>query len=174
MILCRTCRRASVNTAQFCDGCGRSFGFRFCPRNHRSSADSLFCSVCGSDELSIVTERISFGLPLRILTLLTALGLLMLVVASLPALGVVGSSAIDWAFQSPVGEAVNRAVQKLLLFLAAWTAGWIVLRRVFGRRSSIARGYTSLSRRAVRSATTGLAVLATALRRGLFERGSRR
>jgi RNA polymerase subunit RPABC4/transcription elongation factor Spt4 len=61
MRYCRFCHRLSSRTAQFCRHCGKSFNLKHCPAGHLNSRGTVFCSTCGSTDLSEPQPRVSFG-----------------------------------------------------------------------------------------------------------------
>ena len=49
---CNSCQTLSKDTALFCPSCGRSFGVRLCPHLHANPPTTLYCTTCGSGDLS--------------------------------------------------------------------------------------------------------------------------
>ncbi len=96
MIICRSCRTAWPDTAQFCGNCKRSFGGRRCPKGHVSPRSARFCVVCGSKELSEGTRSFSFGPTAKIGAWILAA---LIFKFTLPWLGVVAASLLSVANQ---------------------------------------------------------------------------
>src|SRR5687767_2204688 len=61
MMVCLRCYRAGHKHSSYCGCCGRSFGGRFCPRQHFSPSHAAHCTQCGSDKLSEPTPCFSLG-----------------------------------------------------------------------------------------------------------------
>ncbi len=49
---CAACRRYVSGHPRYCPTCGRTFSVRLCPRGHHNPRHVVFCTHCGSDNLS--------------------------------------------------------------------------------------------------------------------------
>jgi len=60
MKFCYSCGKVSAGDPPFCNGCGRSYNVRLCPRLHKNSRWAKACSQCGARELSQPQPHVSF------------------------------------------------------------------------------------------------------------------
>ena len=78
---CYTCSRFFTDEYQFCTGCGRSFGVRYCRSGlHLNSAASEYCRECGSSDLSTPDEEPPDSKSVKVFIVATALAGLALAV----------------------------------------------------------------------------------------------
>jgi hypothetical protein len=153
--LCLPCRRVWPSAARFCGRCGRSFGFRLCPKGHASPSVSSACLECGSKELSKTVSYVS----LRPMTLAISM-VVLLVVARVVATnfgGLVGAgiAILDATLRFVAGlglaDIAFAVFHVALLSAIPFVIGWIAFER--GRTpSKCLRAYARLAGLAVRAA----------------------
>ncbi len=56
---CRDCNTVSSDSADYCRICRSTFGVRLCPQGHVNGRFDLYCSQCGSEDLSRPHRRVS-------------------------------------------------------------------------------------------------------------------
>jgi hypothetical protein len=84
MRYCPFCQRINLGHPQHCNYCGRTWYVRLCPRGHENPTDSVFCSECGSPELSETSGPRPWWLWLiKIFSSLTVLLLFLSIIKSL-------------------------------------------------------------------------------------------
>ena len=52
MRYCPNCQRINVGRPPICNYCGRTWYVKLCPRGHENPSNVLYCSTCGSTDLS--------------------------------------------------------------------------------------------------------------------------
>jgi len=52
MRYCPNCQRINVGRPPICNYCGRTWFVKLCPRGHENPSNVLYCSTCGSTDLS--------------------------------------------------------------------------------------------------------------------------
>lgn len=144
MILCRTCRSASPDDAQFCEKCGRSFDLRHCPAKHRSSIDASFCAACGSHDLTEPTRCLRLGTWRRLALIVLAIVGLGLAFPYL--LGFVSAGYQSLA-QLILGTWRCYILDILFHFACVWFTIWLCLRLISGPKSKLLKAYTGFTKR---------------------------
>lgn len=81
MRYCSNCGRMTPGSARFCNGCGRSYDDKFCPRLHQNGRDALICSTCGSRELTTPQPKTSLFVRYLLPLLHYSAGLLLLILS---------------------------------------------------------------------------------------------
>lgn len=111
---CTSCFRFHPGTPTFCSYCGRSFDVRICSRGHRNPRGVLFCSECGSADLSTPAPPASFFHHLSgfVLYLFSALTIALILVTAVLAI----LYNIDWSALTP-----SLAALVLMLGFLYWT-----------------------------------------------------
>src|SRR5437870_13455127 len=98
MKYCYNCRRGHSNAFLFCSGCGASFDVKYCRKLHANSAQAEYCHLCGSSELSSPHKRpkesIRVVIAVGLVVLLTAAGILKLILRSLPETGLMQARTV--------------------------------------------------------------------------------
>ena len=61
MRFCKQCGRLSPSGAEYCVGCGGSFGGRRCGKGHTNPPSASHCATCGSGELSTYAPSVRLG-----------------------------------------------------------------------------------------------------------------
>src|SRR5215468_5412423 len=86
MRICYHCGRITSGQPLFCSWCSRSYDVRLCPRLHPNHRSAQACAQCGSRNLSIPQEKLTFWFkPLLFLgTALPGIGLLLLSLLYIP------------------------------------------------------------------------------------------
>lgn len=83
MRFCPHCRRLNPGRPMFCHYCARTWHVRLCPRGHENDADSQYCGICGSADLTETAGPVPFWIWLiRIGSLITFIILFILLIAS--------------------------------------------------------------------------------------------
>lgn len=72
MRYCNQCRRITLGNPLYCTFCGSSYDVKLCPARHINPTSAMFCSECGSRDLSTPAPplRFWFRLVLRAVVLL--------------------------------------------------------------------------------------------------------
>ena len=89
MKYCYHCDRVTIGEPLFCNFCGRSYDVKLCPKLHVNSRRTLFCSQCGSRELSSPQPRVPAWAKVLLFLLMLILGLILVAIsAGLVVLGI--------------------------------------------------------------------------------------
>ena len=117
MIICRSCHSAWPDTALYCGKCKRSFGGRRCPKGHLSPRGSTYCLTCGSKDMSVPADSVSFGLASKVIAWCLAVVLLKV---CWPVLGIIAALLLgvcDWLFGLIVGVRASDLFWQLFCLL---------------------------------------------------------